>query len=599
MRAWAFVLVVTILAFTVANAEIPQIVGYQGRVTDNAGNPVADGNYTMRFRIYDDPVAGTPLWDSNDQSVALSGGVFSVLLGGSPQPPVTLDFDEDYWLLVTFDGEDQLPRKPLASVGYAYMASGLVPGTIVQGDVSGWPYAALIAENDATSGDTYGLYGTSWSDEGQGVLGEARATAGYNYGVLGRSLSPDGRGVAGSAVATAGSNYGVHGTSSSTIGSGVYGFVGSTEGACSGVYGRSNSSTGYGVRGSSSSSTGTPCGVYGVTVSPTGRGVYGLAEATTGPSSGVRGTSQSTQGRGVYGEASAPTGTTYGVYGTAASTSGRGVFGAAVAATGTNWGGRFECISTSGVGVGGVSWATTGLTWAVHGYALSESGRAVYGEVGATTGTNYSVYGYNRSPSGRGVYGTCTATSGTNYGVYGRTNSGSGYGGYFHGDVHVTGELSKGSGSFLIDHPLDPENSLLRHSFVESPEHLLIYRGKTALDHAGTARVDLPDYFRALTKESEASIHLTPSGTSPFLVSGRWDGDFGGFTIHGEANREVFWEVLAARDDPVIHQLGRPVEETKGPDNKYCDRGELLYPAAYGFPAQMGRDYEPPEGYEE
>jgi hypothetical protein len=40
-----------------------------------------------------------------------------------------------------------------------------------------------------------------------------------------------------------------------------------------------------------------------------------------------------------------------------------------------------------------------------------------------------------------------------------------------------------------------------------------------------------------------------------------------------------------------MRQLARPVEEDKGPDNKYCDRGELLYPTAYGYPETMGRDY--------
>jgi hypothetical protein len=595
----AFVLAATMVICTVSYAEIPQMVGYQGRVTDNAGNPVADGNYIMRFRIYDDPAAGSLVWDSGNRSVALSGGVFSVLLGDTPQPPVTLDFDEDYWLRVTFQGEDQLPRTPLASVGYAYMASGLTPGTIIQGDISSWPYAALIAQNDATTGDTYGLYGISWSDEGEAILGEAKASTGYTHGVLGRSVSPDGRGVAGSALATTGSTYGVHGTSLSTIGVGVFGFVSATQGECSGVYGRSDSEDGYGVRGLAMSSTGTPCGVYGLAVSPSGRGVYGLAEATTGVASGVRGLTQSTQGRGVYGEASAPTGATCGVYGNSSSTSGRGVFGTAAASSGTNYGGRFECNSTEGMGVSGQTLATTGTTFAVHGYALSPSGRAVYGEVGATTGTNYSIYGYNRSTSGRAVYGTCIESTGTNYGVYGRTNSTSGYGGYFHGDVEVTGELSKGSGSFLIDHPLDPENKLLRHSFVESPEHLLIYRGKAVLDHSGTARIELPEYFSALTEEEGASIHLTPGGATPFLVSGEWNNDFGGFTIHGQAEGEVFWEVLADRDDPVVHQLGRPVEEVKGPDNKYCDKGELLYPEAYGYPVEMGRDYEPAEEREE
>ncbi|MEX2437117.1 MAG: hypothetical protein WD509_00885, partial [Candidatus Paceibacterota bacterium] len=32
------------------------------------------------------------------------------------------------------------------------------------------------------------------------------------------------------------------------------------------------------------------------------------------------------------------------------------------------------------------------------------------------------------------------------------------------GNVSVTGSVSKGSGTFVIDHPLDPEDKLLYHS---------------------------------------------------------------------------------------------------------------------------------------
>jgi hypothetical protein len=44
----------------------------------------------------------------------------------------------------------------------------------------------------------------------------------------------------------------------------------------------------------------------------------------------------------------------------------------------------------------------------------------------------------------------------------------------FSGDVTISGNLSKSGGSFKIDHPLDPANKYLYHSFVESPhdEHL-------------------------------------------------------------------------------------------------------------------------------
>ena len=47
-----------------------------------------------------------------------------------------LDFNVDCWLEVRISGDIQSPRVQLGSVGYAYMASGVVPGTEVSGPAS-------------------------------------------------------------------------------------------------------------------------------------------------------------------------------------------------------------------------------------------------------------------------------------------------------------------------------------------------------------------------------------------------------------------------------------------------------------------------------
>src|SRR6266567_3101603 len=62
------------------------------------------------------------------------------------------------------------------------------------------------------------------------------------------------------------------------------------------------------------------------------------------------------------------------------------------------------------------------------------------------------------------VYGKCTASP-----------PGSGYAGVFEGRVDVKGTFTKSSGQFKIDHPLDPANKYLSHSFVESSEMKNIY----------------------------------------------------------------------------------------------------------------------------
>jgi len=61
-----------------------------------------------------------------------------------------------------------------------------------------------------------------------------------------------------------------------------------------------------------------------------------------------------------------------------------------------------------------------------------------------------------------------------------------------NGNLVVSGSISKGSGSFRIDHPLSSKSSThdLVHSFLEGPQADLIYRGKVDLV-AGSATVNI------------------------------------------------------------------------------------------------------------
>ena len=123
------------------------------------------------------------------------------------------------------------------------------------------------------------------------------------------------------------------------------------------------------------------------------------------------------------------------------------------------------------------------------------------------------------------VYGEDDGTG--NYAYLGSSNYSmaaqcfSGVARFFNGDVYVTGDIYKSAFSFLIDHPLDPENRLLRHTCVESPVPLLMYRGKVRLDARGEAVIGMPEYFKALALEEEATVTLTPIGM-PFLTGYEW-----------------------------------------------------------------------------
>jgi len=65
---------------------------------------------------------------------------------------------------------------------------------------------------------------------------------------------------------------------------------------------------------------------------------------------------------------------------------------------------------------------------------------------------------------------------------------------WMNGNFQITGTVSKGGGTFLIDHPLDPLNKNLRHGFVEAPEYVNIYRGEVRLVN-GRATVNIDEHF--------------------------------------------------------------------------------------------------------
>lgn len=131
----------------------------------------------------------------------------------------------------------------------------------------------------------------------------------------------------------------------------------------------------------------------------------------------------------------------------------------------------------------------------------------------------------------------------------------------FQGDVEISGTLSKGGGGFKIDHPLDPANQYLSHSFVESPDMLNVYSGNVTTDDNGTATVHLPDYFETLN--AEHCYQLTPIGrlaqaavTSP--IAGNT------FTIQtSEPRTTVSWQVTGIRQDPWSQAHRITVEEAK------------------------------------
>ncbi len=158
--------------------------------------------------------------------------------------------------------------------------------------------------------------------------------------------------------------------------------------------------------------------------------------------------------------------------------------------------------------------------------------------------------------------------------------------GQFFGDVSISGALTKGGGGFRIDHPVDPENKLLSHSFVESPEMLNVYRGTVTTDESGDAAIPLPDYVEALNEHF--TYHLTVLG-EPGVAAVTQPVQDNGFRIRSQRpGAEVCWLLLGVRRDPWAAAHRIPVEEDKEADA----RGRFLHPDVHGDGPQLFADPE-------
>jgi hypothetical protein len=340
---------------------------------------------------------------------------------------------------------------------------------------------------------------------------------------------------------------GLEGTTSDATYSGVEGVDTSGDG-------------GYGVYGNSANGT----GVYGN--SANGTGVYGIITGDTSFQFAVEGSDQSTGDGGGVGVGGFSTNGT-GVTGT--STNGTGVSG----------------VHNTGIGNGVAGVDNSGNSSSNGVFGSSTNGFGVEGFI-PDTGDNdeetIAVFGLNDAPSGSGVFGQAYGDSGI--AVYGSGDGpGSSYGVFAisenadalfaDGSATVIGSLSKGGGSFKIDHPLDPAGKYLYHSFVESPDMMNVYNGTVTLDGKGEATVELPEWFEALNRDYRYQLTAIGSPAPELHIARKVeDGEFS--IAGGKAGQEVSWQVTGIRQDTWANANRIPVEVEKPEE----DQGRYLHP---------------------
>lgn len=176
-------LLALVLLTSTSFGEIPKLLNYQGYLTDASGNPVADDNYSLTFRLYASEGADTNafLWKET-QTVSVSEGTFNAILGLTTS--LNLGFAQPYWLGIKVGTNPELsPRVRLTSVGYAYRALRADTADYAlsaPGGPSGNTWTFRITDTADTTITTGGCWGIA--RYGNTLYGNADSTH-VNFGV--------------------------------------------------------------------------------------------------------------------------------------------------------------------------------------------------------------------------------------------------------------------------------------------------------------------------------------------------------------------------------------------------------------------------------
>jgi hypothetical protein len=232
-----------------AGATIP----YPGHLTDEAGQPVADGAYDFTFALYAAESGGAPVWTEAQEGVVVQGGAFAVQLGSAtPLPQEALDGGAR-WLEVGVRGPGEAEFTLLSPRQEMSVASSMSPASPSAGPSC--PHDHLY-ENwiGSSAGYTFRVENTSTGD---GIRGISYATASDYAGVVGAAYAAGGSGVYWLSTSSGRGVYGVSTSGDGVVGetgvavkSGVYG---NNTGSGFGVYGRSATGFGMGVAGNDAS----------------------------------------------------------------------------------------------------------------------------------------------------------------------------------------------------------------------------------------------------------------------------------------------------------------------------------------------------------
>lgn len=159
--ALAGVLVMAVVVGIAWPQSIPQLINYQGRLTNAAGQPLADGTTVdLTFAFYGVETGGTAYLTVLQEDVVVNSGIYNVLIGSGTVTPgsepnlgAVFQNHQDVWMGVEVDSDGEMsPRARIASVPYALkVEGGWLTAFYNKSDYDGDGYSKVVDGATATT----------------------------------------------------------------------------------------------------------------------------------------------------------------------------------------------------------------------------------------------------------------------------------------------------------------------------------------------------------------------------------------------------------------------------------------------------------------
>ncbi len=197
--------------------SVPQLINYQGRLTDDAGAPLDGVSVELTFSFYGTETGSTILYMVNQKNVAVNKGVYHVLIGSGilipgTEPDLGSVFrnNAEVWMGIRVENDpEMIPRTRIGSVSYSLMAEKATQADTVlavdtdflrnldlDGDGHYKPVSTNLPNDDCNDGDP-SVYLHAFETCGDGldtscVNGDCRGMGSYDTAASARGVAVEG-----------------------------------------------------------------------------------------------------------------------------------------------------------------------------------------------------------------------------------------------------------------------------------------------------------------------------------------------------------------------------------------------------------------------